>query len=389
MKLARRVAIIGVGLTKFGALGQVTSRELFTEAAYKAMQDAGADGKDIDAIFVGNLSSDLFESQLHTAPLLPDYLGLKNIPAARVEGACASGGISLKSAVMAVASGMHDTVIAGGVEKMTNLPTPEVTQVLSLCSDGFCEVPMGITFPGVFAMMAKRHMYEYGTLEEDLAHVAVKNHDNGLLNPYAQFHKKITVEKVMNSIKVADPLKLYDCSPITDGAAAVIVTAVENLDKFSGHPVEIVASVQASESMALQHRRDYTGFKTTKVAAEKAYKMANLTPKDIQIAEVHDCFTIAEVMAIEDLGFVPKGEGGKAVQEGITTRDGQLPVNTSGGLKAKGHPIGATGIAQAIEIVKQIRGEAGQRQVPDVEIGLTQNLGGSGATIVVNILKKM
>ena len=389
MKLARRVAIVGVGLTKFGALGQVTSRELFTEAAFKAMQDAGAEHSDIDAIYVGNLSSDLFESQLHTGPIYPDYLGLKHIPSARVEGACASGGIALRTAVMAVASGMHDTVIAGGVEKMTNLPTSEVTQVLAYCSDGICEVPMGITFPGVFAMMARRHMHEYGTTEEDLAQVAVKNHDNGLLNPYAQFHKAITVEKVMNSVKVAEPLKLYDCSPITDGAAAVVVTAVENLDKFTGHPVEILASVQASESMALQHRRDLTGFKTTRVAAERAYKMAGVGPKDIQIAEVHDCFTIAEVMAIEDLGFVPKGEGGKAVQEGITTRDGQLPVNTSGGLKAKGHPIGATGIAQAIEVVSQIRGEAGPRQVSDVELGLTQNLGGSGATIVVHILGKM
>ncbi len=389
MGLPRRIAIIGIGMTKFGSLGAVTSRELFTEAAYRAMLDAGVTHKDIDAVFVGNLSSDVFEHQMHLAPILPDYLALNNIPSTRTEAACASGGLSLRTAIMSVASGFYDVVIAGGVEKMTNLPTPKVTEALAMCSDDLYEANVGVTFPGVFAMMARAHMHKYGTTSEMLAAAAVKAHKNALNNPLAQFHKEVTIDKVLNSPMIADPLHLYDCSPITDGAAAVIVTTLEKAKEFSGHPVEIIASAQASDTMALHDRSELEGFRSTRIVAEKAYKMAGITPKDVDVVEVHDCFTIAEIMAIEDLGFFPKGQGGHATLEGVTAIDGELPVNPSGGLKAKGHPVGATGISQVVSIVEQLRGEAGKNQVADAEIGLTQNIGGSGGTQVVHVFKKI
>ncbi len=389
MGLARRVAIIGIGMTKFGALGDVTTRELFTEAAYKAMLDAGVTHKDIDGVFVGNLSSDVFEHQMHLAPLLPDYLALDNIPATRTEAACASGGLALRSAIMSVASGMYDVVLAGGVEKMTNLPTSKVTEALAMCSDDIYEANLGVTFPGVFAMMARRHMHEYGTTPEMMAAVAVKAHDNAMLNPYAQFHKQITIDKALESPMVADPLHLYDCSPITDGAAALIVTTVEKAKEFEGQPVEVIASAQTSDTMALHDRPEFTGFRSTRIAADKAFKMAGIERKDIDVVEVHDCFTIAEIMALEDIGFFKKGEAGPAILDGQTRRDGDLPVNPSGGLKAKGHPIGATGISQVFSIVEQLRGVAGSLQIADAEIGLTQNLGGSGGTQVLHIFKAL
>ncbi|RMG26934.1 MAG: thiolase domain-containing protein [Methanobacteriota archaeon] len=384
----RDVAIIGTGMTKFGSLGRVTSRELITSAAREAMEDAGVASSDIDAIYVGQLSGDIFEHQMHAAPGVPDYLGLQNVPSTRVEAACASGGLSVMHAIMAVAGGFYDTVLATGAEKMTNLPTSHVTEALSMCADDVFEVSLGVTFPGAFAMMARAHEKEFGTNAEMRAAVAVKNHDHALLNPKAQFHKKITIEKVINSVMIADPLTLYDCSPITDGAAAIIVVPWEDRKKYEGQAVRVRAFAQASDTMSLHDRKDLTGFTTTKVAARKAFKMAGLEPKDIDILEVHDCFTIAEIMALEDMGFYKKGEGGRAALDGETTRDGPLPVNVSGGLKAKGHPIGATGVAQIVEITNQLRGTAGRRQVADVEIGMTQNLGGSGSTIVTHILER-
>lgn len=272
---------------------------------------------------------------------------------------------------------------------MTNLSTPEVTDVLGTCADNIFELPHGITFPGLYALMARAHMHKYGTTKEHLSMVAVKNHFNALKNPYAQFHKEITLEKAMNSVIVSDPLNLYDCSPITDGGAALILTTEEKIKNLDVTPVEIVGVGQASDSISLANRKSLTSIEANKIASKRAYNMAEITPKNIDVAEVHDCFTIAEIITTEDLGFFEEGKGGKAVEEGITSIDGDLPINTDGGLKAKGHPIGATGVAQIIELVHQIRGTAGDRQLNGVKYGLAQNMGGSGATSVVHILKEV
>ncbi len=384
----RDVAIIGVGMTKFGQLGRVTSRELIASAAVEAMNDAGVTPKDIEANYVGILSSDFFEHQMHSAPGVPDYLGMHNTPSTRVEAACASGGLSVMHAIMAVAGGFYDTVLATGAEKMTNLPTNHVTEGLAMCADDVYELSLGITFPGAFAMVARAHEAQFGTDAEQRAAVAVKNHKNATKNPLAQYQKEITFEKAMNSIMIADPLRLFDCSPITDGAAAVVVVPWEDRHKYEGQAVKVRGFAQASETMSLHDRTDITSFNTTKIAARNAFKRAGLEPKDIDFAEVHDCFTIAEIVAIEDMGFFKKGEGGKAALNGDTAADGHLPINVSGGLKAKGHPIGATGVAQIVEVSKQLRGTAGERQLSDVEFGMTQNLGGSGSTIVCHILER-
>jgi len=386
--VGREVGIIAAGHTKFGNLGRVTSRELITAAATEALEMAQLDKDSIDAVYAGLLSPDIFEHQMHAAPGIPDYLGMKNTPSTRLEAACASGGLALMHGAIGIASGLYDTVLSVGAEKMTNLPTSHVTEALAMCADDIYEVASGITFPGAFAMMARAHEHEYGTNAEMRAAVAVKNHKHALENELAQFQKEITIEKAMNSLMIADPLTLYDCSPITDGAAALIMVPWEVAKKHDGPKMKIRSFAQASDTMSLHDRPDLTGFTTTKVAARKAYDRAGLQPKDIDFVEVHDCFTIAEIMAIEDLGFFEKGEGGKAALNGDTYRDGYLPVNVSGGLKAKGHPIGATGVSQAVEIFKQLNDMAGPRQLNDVEIGMTQNLGGSGSTIVCHIFER-
>ena len=386
--MMKKVAVIGVGLTKFGKHPKVSSRELFAEATFKAIEDAGIDLKDIEEAFVGSFLPDVLEHQGHIAPLMLDYIGLTGIPATHTEGACASSGAAVRMGYIAIASGLRDIVLVAGVEKMTDFPTSDVTEALALASDDLFEASEGLTFPGVFALMAKAHMDKYGTTEEQMAAVAVKNHHNALFNPYAQFHKEINIETVLNSRVIAWPLKLFDCSPISDGAAVIILASEDVAKKYTDTPVWIVASAQASDTMALCEREELTTFKAARTAAEWAYKMAGVEPKDIDIAEVHDCFTIAEIIAYEDLGFCEKGEGGKLIEEGETEIGGRIPVNTSGGLKAKGHPVGATGVAQIIEVVHQLRGEAGKRQVDGAEIGLTHNVGGTGATVTVHILRR-
>ncbi|MHA1303821.1 MAG: thiolase domain-containing protein [Candidatus Heimdallarchaeaceae archaeon] len=385
----KRVAIIGVGLTKFGKHEDLTTRELFTEAANRALNDAGLSPNKIDGIYFGNLSSDRFEHQAHTAAINAENLATGNIPSTRVEDACASGGVAVVQAFLAIQSGMYDFVLVGGAEKMTNLSTPEVTDVLGTCADNIFELPHGITFPGLYALMARAHMHKYGTTREQLSMVAVKNHKNALDNPFAQFHKEISLEKAMNSMLIADPLNLYDCSPITDGGAALILTTLENAEKLDVKPVEIVGVGQASDTISLANRTSLTSIEANKVAAKRAYNMAKISPENIDIAEVHDCFTIAEIINIEDLGFFEEGKGGEAVEEGLTSRTGDLPINTDGGLKAKGHPIGATGVAQIVELVHQLRGTAEKRQINGVKYGLAQNMGGSGATSTVHILKEV
>jgi len=314
----RDVAIIGVGLTKFGELWDKSFRNLIAEAGTKAILDAGIEGKEIDALYVGSMSPGRFVGQEHVGALVADSSGLSimNIPATRVESACASGGMALRQAYIAVASGMHDIVVVGGVEKMTDVVGGEATNILAMAADQEWEAFFGVTFPALYAMIARRHMYEYGTTREQLAMVAVKNHENGLLNPHAQFHRKITVDDVLNSPKVADPLTLLDCSPISDGAAALILAPLDKAKEYTDKIVKIIGSGQASDSLALHGREDICTLKATVEAGRQAYKQAGIEPKDIDVAEVHDCFTIAEILAMEDLGFVKKGEGGKAVEEG-------------------------------------------------------------------------
>lgn len=384
----RDVAIIGIGITKFGEHWNLGLKELAVESGVKAVEDAGISGEDIQLVVGGNMSGGLFAGQEHGAGLLADYLGLNPIPAIRTEGACSSGGLAMRVGYLAIASGMHDFVAVGGVEKMTDVYGPQATTALSGAMDYETEAYFGVTFPGVYALIARRHMYQYGTTRKQLSMVAVKNHENALHNPYAQYRRKITVEDVNKSAMVADPLRLLDCSPITDGAATVILAPAEMARKYTDTPIYIRASAQASDTLSLFSRRDITTLDATVHAAKEAYRQARLTHKDIDFAEVHDCFTIAEICACEDLGFTEKGKGGMMVEEGETGIGGRIPVNVSGGLKAKGHPVGATGVAQIVEIVRQLRGETGKRQLSKAEIGLAHNVGGSGATATVHILSR-
>ncbi|MDI9616387.1 MAG: thiolase domain-containing protein [Methanothrix sp.] len=386
----RAVSIIGVGCTRFGERWDSSLRDLVVETGIAAIEDAGVAGEAIDALYVGNMSGGRFVEQEHIGALIADYAGLSrlHIPSTRVEAACASGGLALREAFLAVASGYADIVIAAGVEKMTDVSSGVAADALAAAADREWECFFGATFPALYAMIARLHMRRYGTTREQLAQVAVKNHHHGHMNPIAQYHTEIKVEDVVSSPLVADPLRVLDCSPITDGAAALVLAPSDIASRYCDTPIRILASAQASDSLALHDRRDITTLDATVYAAKKAFAQARLTPEDIDVAEVHDCFTIGEILAIEDLGFFPKGEGGAATEEGRTAIGGDVAVNTSGGLKACGHPVGATGIKQAYEIVLQLRGEAGKRQVDDAEIGLTHNVGGSGGTALVHILSR-
>jgi acetyl-CoA C-acetyltransferase len=386
----RSVSIIGVGCTKFGERWDASLRDMVAEAGIMAIEDASVTGEKIDALYVGNMSGGRFVEQEHIGALISDYAGLSrlHIPSTRVEAACASGGLALRQAVLAVASGYHDVVIAAGVEKMTDVSSGTAADALASAADREWECFFGATFPALYAMMARLHMRRFGTTHEQMAMVAVKNHHHACFNPIAQYQMEITVEDVENSPMVADPLHVLDCSPISDGAAAVVLAPTEMAGRFADTPVRIAASAQASDTLALHDRRDLTTLDATVHAARSAFSQARIEPKQVDVAEVHDCFTIGEILAIEDLGFVEKGQGGRATEEGLTALGSSLSVNTSGGLKACGHPVGATGIKQAYEIALQLRGEAGRRQVDEAEIGLTHNVGGSGGTAIVHILSR-
>ncbi len=386
LKPVRNVAIIGIGLTKFGEHWHMGLKELAVEAGIKAVEDAGISGENIQLVVGGNMSGGLFAGQEHGAGLLADYLGLNPIPAIRTEGACSSGGLAVRVGYLAVASGMYDVVAVGGVEKMTDVYGPQATTALSGAMDYETEAYFGATFPAIYALIARRHMHDFGTTRRQLSMVAVKNHAHAMHNPFAQYRNKITVEDVEKSAMVADPLRLLDCSPLTDGAATIILAPADIAKKYTDTPIYIKASAQASDTLSLFSRRSITTLDATVHAAREAYRRAKITHKNIDLAEVHDCFTIAEICAYEDLGFTEKGNGGKLVESGQTAMGGKIPVNTSGGLKAKGHPVGATGVAQIAEIVMQLRGDAGKRQVKNAETGLAHNVGGSGATVTVHIL---
>ena len=383
----RDVAIVGIGLSRWGEVWDASLRTLWTEAALAALDDAGLDR--VDAITVGSMTPGLFVGQEHLGALLADELGMAGVPATRVESACASGGVALKTGFAEVAAGLADIVLVTGVEKMTDVSGDECTAALAAAADAELEVFYGATFPGLYAMMARAHMARWGTTREQLAMVAVKNHRHGALNPHAQYRQEITVKDVIESAKVAEPLTILDCSPITDGAAAVVLAELGVARTMAkGRPIVRIAGVgQATDRIALQSRADLTTLPATTLAAQRAFKMAGKTPNDVQVAEVHDCFTIAEIVVVEALGLCKPGEGGCRASSGRTALGGEIPVNPSGGLKSKGHPVGATGVAQAVEITTQLRGAAGKRQVAGARVGLTQNMGGTGASTVVHILE--
>ena len=415
-QLGRQVAIVGAGLSQFGAFPEKDSRDLFVEAFQDMMEtmDKSFDIDDIECAYIGNYSSDLFETQGHTAPIVADWLGITPIPITRIENACASSGSALREGVMAIASGMYDVVLVGGMEKMTNLPTEGVTDVLASAADGLYEVPAGLTFPGIFGAIAKAHMDRYETNLDHLLKVGIKNHNNGALNPKAQFN--VTIKDLMERRKaraeqrgqpvpqyqneldflnddsanpwIAWPLRLYDCAPITDGASCILLVSSEIAHNFTDRPVALAGMGQAS-GKPLHDADELTSLSAAKEASRQAYEMAGITSDDVDLAEVHDCFTIAEIVATEDLGFFAPGEGPRAVDEGRTALDGDRPINTSGGLKSKGHPVGASGVGQVVEIYHQLRGEAGERQAKksNLDVGLTHNVGGTGGTCVVNVLR--
>jgi acetyl-CoA C-acetyltransferase len=316
-------------------------------------------------------------------------LGIPERPSLSIESACGSGSVSFREAFANVAAGFYDAVLVAGVEKVTHTGTEWTTTYFSYCSDFFYEGGAGASFPGLFASMARAYLTEFKATEEDLALVAVKNHQNGFLNPKAHLRKKITVDDVMKSAVVASPLKLYDCCPFSDGASAVILCSEKFAKTHSKNYIEVIGSGRGGSPATLQGRDQMTTIPSTKIAAEAAYKMAGVTPKDIDFAEVHDCFTIAEIVDTEDLGFYNKGHGVEAVREGRTTLNGEISINPSGGLKAKGHPIGATGVGQVVEVFDQLTGKAGERTVKDARIGLTHNFGATGASCAVHIFKSV
>ncbi|MCJ7613543.1 thiolase domain-containing protein [Candidatus Bathyarchaeota archaeon] len=389
MKSKPLVSIVSAGLSKFGQRKGMLCRELFAEATTEAFERCPNLNPihDIDALFVGQMGES-YEHQGHSGPTMADWVGLLPKPAVRIESACASSGSALRIAILAILSGLHKVVMVGGVEKMTHRTTAEITEFLSMASDMPFEQFHGITFPGLYALMATAHMHKYGTTEEQMAQVAVKNHHNGTLNPKAHMQKEITLEKALSSKVVAWPLKIYDCSLISDGASCLVLAHPDLAKKFTDTPVHIVGSGQASDTIGLYKREKLTSLKAAKIAGQDAYRMAGIAPKDLDVAEVHDCFTIAEILAYEDLGFCSPGKGGKLVADGATNLDGTISVNPSGGLKSKGHPVGATGTAQAYEIYLQLTEQAKERQVDGAEIGLTHNVGGSGATASVHIYRR-
>jgi len=384
----RSVSVLGIGETKMGKLPDKSLRDLIKEAGTKALADAGIEKDQIQALYLGNFNGQYLCYQGHMGPLASETLGLGEIPTVRTEGACASGSLAFRQALIAVATGVYDVVLVGGVEKMTHRETETVTTGIASAADVEFEVNRGATFPSIFAMIANRYFYEYGDAREAMAMCAVQNHENALLNPDAQMHKRITIEQVKAGVPIAFPLTVFDCSLVTDGAAFLVLAATDIAEKVAKKRlVEVIGSGHAGDTLTAASKKSLTTLYATIHAAKQAYLMAGVKPADIHFAEVHDCFTITQILNIEDLGFAAKGYGPKAVLNGTTALTGSIPINPSGGLKAKGHPVGATGISQIYEVVTQIRGEAGARQVKNAEIGLTHNVGGTASTCVVNIFK--
>ncbi|MGI0096878.1 MAG: thiolase domain-containing protein [Nitrosopumilaceae archaeon] len=382
-----KVCVIGAGSTKYGKLADSIS-DITIQASIEAIDSAGIEPKEIKAGYISNVFG-VADKQVHLGPVVMSNLGISERPSLSIESACGSGSVSFREAFANVAAGFYDVVLVTGVEKVTHTGTEWTTTYFSYCSDFFYEGQAGASFPGLFASMARAYLTEFKATEEDLAMVAVKNHENGFLNPKAHLRKKITVDDVMNSAVVASPLKLYDCCPFSDGASSVILCNEKFAKDHTKDYIRVIGSGRGGSPAALQGREHLTTIPSTKIAAEAAYKMAGITPKDIDFAEVHDCFTIAEIVDTEDLGFFEKGRGVEGVREGQTARNGGIPINPSGGLKSKGHPIGATGVGQIVEVFDQLTGKAGERTIKDAKIGLTQNFGATGASCAVHIFQSV
>jgi acetyl-CoA acetyltransferase len=386
----RKVAVVGIGSTRFGKLGSAGVTGLGAWAVRDALMDSSLAAREIEVAYCGYSLTGLISGQeCGAGQLALRDVGVTGIPITRVENACSSGSCAFREAWMAVASGAYDVALALGMEKMTGCDTGRAMEVLSCASDTELESSQGLTFPGVFGMIARRHAYEFGTTREQMAAVAIKNHRYGASNPKAHFQMEITLEDVLGSRMVADPLRLFDCCPMSDGAAAAILVSADRLRSLSSaRPVWVASSAQTSGSY--DARTAITGFDLTVRAAKQAYDRAGVGPEDIDLAEVHDCFTIAEIIHCEDLGFCQKGDGGRLVESGATGLNGRIPVNVSGGLKAKGHPVGATGLGQIAEIVSQLRGTAGNRQIPGARTALAHCMGGffhaDAASVVIHVL---
>jgi acetyl-CoA C-acetyltransferase len=373
-----RINILGTGITKFGELWDKSLLELALDASADALKNSGLKNSEIDAVIVSNMIYSK-SGQDHLGALIASSLGIKSA-SSHVEAACASGGVAIHQAVTGILSGLYQNILVVGTEKMTDLSGNEVTTAL-MGAASLEERQAGLTFPALYALMAKSHMKNFGTTKKHLASVAVKNHFHASLNPKAQFPFEISEEKVLSSTMIADPLSLFDSSPISDGAAAIILSGTKKSNVF------ISASSVSTDSVGLSERESLTEISATKRASNIAFNLASLGQKDIDLLEVHDCFTIAEILAMEDLGFCKKGDGGEFIQSGTTKLGGKLPVNTSGGLKGCGHPVGATGVKQVIEVYEQLKGAAGKRQINNAKVGLTQNVGGTGATVAIHIIQ--
>lgn len=383
----RKVSIIGIGCTPFTALEGETIKSMGTAACRDSIANAGIEAKAIEAFYVGNVMSGMLTGQNTIAPLISNSLGLRrDIPCTTVEGACGSSSIALREGWIQVATGMCDIVLVAGVEKLTGFPTAKITASMSASLDQEVDGKTGLTFPGFWALIARRHMHEYGTTIKQIALVSVKNHKNSMLNPRARFRNQVTLDEVMNSRIIADPIKLYDCCPLSDGASAAILCPSDRAKEFTKRPIDIIGIAQTTGYISLHDQPTQTCLPATVSAAVKAFNMAGISPGDVDVAELHDCFTPAEIVDSEDLGFFEKGKGGYAVEDGITQAGGKIPINPSGGLLAKGHPVGATGIGQVYEVVRQLWGEH-ENQVKGAEIGLTHNAGGSGSVCTVTILR--
>ncbi len=379
-----KVAIVGVGISKFGNRKGVSLRELAFEAFKEAVEDAKIEKEEIQSVITA-CASDEFAMSLQPAAQIQDYLGLNPRPHFRTEAACASGSMAVRSGWMTIQSGLADIVLVNGVEKMTEVSTARATEIMGKGGDTLWEYPFGMSFPGYYAMLATTYLATYKDSERsDFAKVAVKNHYYGTLNPKAHMQKIVTEEQAMNGLMVAYPLRLHDCSLISDGAASVIMVSEKVAKRFE-KPVWITGLGAGSETHDIGRRKSLTSLESACVAAEQAYKMAGITPKDVDVAVVHDCFTIAELIAYEDLGFCGRGEAPMLIRNKETYLGGRIPVNVDGGLKAKGHPVGATGVAMTAEIVKQLRGECGERQVKGAKIGLSHNVGGSGQFVAIHV----
>jgi acetyl-CoA acetyltransferase len=388
----RKVAVVGVGMTKFSGKQDKTAVELFAEAAIDAINESNLKPKDIQALFFGNALGDFSEGQAQPQAFAAEYIGAYNIPANKYECACASSTAAFRDAFIWVASGFYDIVLAGGAETAAKMGTPFATRTFAMASDSRYEFPSGITFPGVFALLTHLYAKTYGIplekLKQHMAQVTINSHYYGARNPKAQFQKEITMDDALNSFMVCQPLQLYDCCPFSDGGSAVILASEDTAKKLTSKPVLVAGVGQASAGNLLSQKEYLPRIRSRELAVKQSYDMSGLGPKDIDVIELHDCFSIATLIALESLGLFEFGKSGQAVEKGETKIGGKLPVNLSGGLKSKGHPIGATGTAQVYEIVKQLRGECGERQAEGAKIGMTDTLGGDGGTICNTILKR-